>query len=273
MNRRSAAIAATLAPLFWLAGCAQPAGQAPPPLDDLLPTPLLLLGEQHDAPEHQQLQRATVRLLAQRGELAALVIEMAEQGRQTTGLPADAAESLVRERLDWVTRSPGGWSWSSYGPVVMAAVRAGVPVLGGNLPRARMRAAMADESLDQRLSADTLRQQRDNIRQGHCHVLPESQVAPMTRIQIARDQTMASTALAAIQPGQTVLLVAGNQHVRRDLGVPLHLPPGQPLQVLVMLSQADGPADPTAAAADRVWNTPPRPPRDHCAELKTQFGR
>jgi hypothetical protein len=47
----------------------------------------------------------------------------------------------------------------------------------------------------------------------------------MTRIQIGRDQAMARTAAAAVRPGQTVLLVAGNGHVQRDLGVPLHLPP------------------------------------------------
>lgn len=271
MNCRSAVTAALLTGV--LAACAQtPALPPPPPLDDLLPTPLLLMGEQHDAPEHQRLQQATVRALAQRGQLAALVIEMAEQGRQTTGLPADVDETRVRERLDWVTDSPGGWPWTTYGPVVMAAVRAGVPVLGGNLPRAQMRAAMANEMLDGALPAGALRQQRDNIREGHCGLLPESQIAPMTRIQIARDQSLARTALAAIQPGQTVLLVAGNQHVRRDLGVPQHLPATQAHQVVVALARQAEPAA-EAGAADRVWDTPPRPPRDHCAEMKTQMGK
>ncbi|MDZ4127698.1 MAG: ChaN family lipoprotein, partial [Hydrogenophaga sp.] len=54
----------------WLA----PVGQLPA-------TPLLLLGEQHDAPEHQALQRETVQTLSQAGRLAAVVMEMLEQGR------------------------------------------------------------------------------------------------------------------------------------------------------------------------------------------------
>ena len=45
------------------------------------------------------------------------------------------------------------WPWADYGPVVMAAVRAGVPVAGANLPRAQTRTAMQDSTLDARLPA------------------------------------------------------------------------------------------------------------------------
>jgi len=270
MNCRSAVTVCAL--LLTLQGCAvhEPLGAR---LQGLLPTPLLLLGEQHDAPEHQRLQRATVEHLAGRGELAAVVLEMVERGRQTTGLPADSSEARVREALDWsAATNAGAWPWAGYGAVVMSAVRAGVPVLGGNLPRDQMRAAMATETLDGVLPTAALQAQRDSIREGHCGLLPESQIAPMTRIQLARDQTMARTALAALQPGKTVLLVAGNQHVRRDLGVPQHLPSTQPHKVVVALArQAEAAGE--AGAVDRVWDTPPRPPRDYCAEMKTQMGK
>lgn len=242
-------------------------------LQGLLPTPLLLVGELHDAPEHQALQRDTVRQLAARGELAALVMEMVEQGRQTTGLAADASEAKVRESLDWsAARNAGGWSWDVYGPVVMAAVRAGVPVTGGNLPRAQMRTVMGEAALDDTLPAAALQQQRDAIREGHCQLLPESQVAPMTRIQLARDRAMAQTAMAAVQPGRTVLLVAGNGHVRKDLGVPRHLPAGQGHRVVVALSE-DAAEALVAAQADRIWFTPARKPQDHCADLRQMAPR
>ena len=242
-------------------------------LQGLLPTPLLLVGELHDAPEHQALQRDTVRQLAARGELAAVVMEMVEQGRQTTGLAPDTSETRVREALDWsAARNAGAWPWAVYGPVVMAAVRAGVPVLGGNLPRAQMRTVMGEAALDQVLPAAALQQQRDAIREGHCQLLPEAQVAPMTRIQLARDRAMAQTALAALQPGQTVLLVAGNGHVQKDVGVPGHLPAGQAHRVVIALSQ-DAASAVDAAQADRIWFTPARQPQDHCAEMRQQMGR
>jgi uncharacterized iron-regulated protein len=244
-------------------------------LQGLLPTPLLLLGELHDAPEHQALQRDTVRQLATRGELAAVVLEMVEQGRGTTGLPPGASEAQVREALDWsADRNAGAWPWKVYGPVVMTAVRAGSPVLGGNLPRAQMRVSMGETSLDASVPPPALAQQREAIRDGHCGLLPETQIAPMTRIQLARDRAMAQTAVGALRPGRTVLLIAGNGHVQRDLGVPRHLPPDQSHRVVIALARDAAAAAPEASAqADRVWITPPRPPQDHCADMKRQLGR
>ncbi len=271
----------TLPGVALLAACAAtqpPSTGLNADLTGLLPTPLLMLGEQHDAPEHQALQRATVEQLAQQGRLAAVVMEMVEQGHSTTGLPASASEAQVREALNWRDAlNSGAWDWSVYGLVVMAAVRAGVPVLGGNLPRAQMRTVMADTSLDASLSAEALQRQREAIRSGHCDLLPATQIAPMTRIQLARDRTLAQTAVAAQRPGQTVLLIAGNAHVQRDLGVPRHLPPGQAHRVVVSVAREGTRgvrSEPgSAELADRQWITPPRPAKDHCADLKKQLGR
>ncbi|MGC4366963.1 ChaN family lipoprotein [Hydrogenophaga sp. R2] len=251
-----------------LAACATRAPAAPEAmLDRLLPAQALLLGEQHDAPEHQALQKAAVEHLARQGRLAAVVMEMADQGRQTDGLPRDATEARVREALGWTDDT--GWPWPTYGPVVMAAVRAGVPVAGGNLPRSSMRAAMQDSSLDGVLDTAGLEQQKTGIREGHCGLLPESQIAPMTRIQLARDKAMAATLQQRARPGMTVLLIAGNGHVRQDIGVPRHLPAGFDHRVLVAQAGQAGAGLP----ADAVWPTPALPPQDHCAELRQRFGR
>lgn len=263
--------AATLALGFmFLGACAhRPPQTVPDLLARVMPTPLLLVGEQHDAPEHQALQRDVVQTLARREQLGALVMEMVEQGRSTQGLPSDADEARVREALGWTGQT--GWPWPTYGPVVMAAVRSGAPVIGGNLPRAQMRDAMGDAALDRSVNESVLQRQRDGIRESHCDLLPTSQIAPMTRIQLARDQRLAQTAAQAVIPGKTVVLVAGNGHVRRDLGIPLHLPANTPFKVVVaragMATEIDAPP------ADTVWHTPALPPRDHCAELKQQLKR
>ena len=277
MRRPLLPAAALSLALLGAAGCATPAplgadGQAR--LATLLPTDVLLLGEQHDAPAHQQLQRQAVQWLAARGELAALALEMAEQGRSTAGLPRDASEADVQRALAW---RDAGWPWNTYRPVVMAAVRAGVPVLGANLPAARQREAMRDAALDARLPPAALAEQQQRVRDGHCGLLPESQIGPMTRVQIARDIAMADTVRAARQPGRTVLLVAGNGHVHRALGVPLHLPPDLTTKVLSAQSgQAQAAIDSEVtdtlpahtSGADLLWPTPPVPPRDYCAELR-----
>jgi uncharacterized iron-regulated protein len=232
-----------------LAACAVPAG-----LQETLAAPdaalpdVLLLGEQHDAPSHRSLQRRAIEILAGRGRLAAVALEMVEQGHSTGPLARDASEDSVRKALEW---NAAGWDWPTYAPVVMAAVRAGVPVFGANLPRARMREAMRDAQLDDLLPGAALKAQQQAIRSGHCGLLPESQIMPMTRVQIARDRAMAQVVANAAVPGKTVVLVAGGGHVEASLGVPLHVPPYLKVQ-------------PT--------QLPPEPAtKDHCEGMRRQL--
>ena len=234
--------------LLALAACTTPSSLPPLVGNDGSPLDLLLLGEQHDAAEHQDMHRQVVEELARRRTLGAVVLEMAERGRTTAGLPRTANEAQVREALVW---GPGGWSWEAYRPAVMAAVAAGVPVLGGNLPRPHMRAAMADAHLDAAISAPVLREQQQAVRNGHCNLLPEHQIAPMARIQIARDRAMAQTLQQAATGGKTVVLLAGGRHVDERLGVPLHLPAGLRIQA------TQWPAQPAK--------------KDYCAELAAQL--
>lgn len=228
--------------------------------------PLLLLGEEHDASAHQQWERDTTAQLAANGRLAALVIEMAEAGHQTDGLPPDTGEDAVKAALHW---QDAGWPWKRYGPMVMTAVRAGVPVRGGNLPRTQMRSAMQDTRLDAHLSAERLAQQQSAVREGHCGLLPESQIAPMARVQLARDEQLAKAALAALQPGKTVLLVAGNGHARPALGIPTWLPSNVDYKVAIAQAASAPPA--INSEADYLYRTPPLAPKDHCAALRRQW--
>lgn len=242
------------------------------PLVGLRPAQLLLFGEQHDAPGHASLQRELVQSLAARAALAALVLEMAEQDRSTAGLPPEADEAAVRAALAW---QDAAWPWARYGPVVMAAVRAGVPVLGANLPRAQMGAAAQDAALEARLDPAALARQQALIRDGHCGLLPEPRILPMARVQIARDRAMADTLAQARRPGRSVLLIAGSVHVRRDLGVPRHLPEAASLQVLLARPQDEG-AMPRREAlglapGDLLWPTPALPPGDPCAALRERL--
>lgn len=236
-------------------------------LDKLLPADVLLLGEQHDAAEHQQIEQQVVANLAQRGVLAAVALEMADAGTSTATLHPSSNDDRVRLALRWQDDS---WPWSAYGPAVMTAVRAGVPVLGANLPRARMRDSMADSKLDGALPGPALKAQQQGIRTGHCNLLPETQITPMTRIQIAKDISMASTLSQAAVPGKVVVLLSGNGHADRFLGVPQHL--GTDLKVKVIRLRAGPDAGDKASAFDMVWATPALPEKDYCAGLQERFG-
>ncbi len=291
-------------------------------VQSLLPLDALLLGEQHDAPDHQRIHREVIEALAARGQLAAVVIEMAMQGNSTASLAnppsqggqggqgstggsinssspdgSSATETAVRAALKWDEKA---WPWAAYAPAIMAAVRAGVPVLGSNMPRSQMGAAMQQPDLDQRLSGPALKAQQQLIRAGHCNLLPESQISPMTRIQIARDVAMANavvqahenakpvnptlsnaapsntappnTALAtAAAAAKTVVLLAGSGHVDRTLGVPQHLPPSLKVKSVLMVAGSASDAADRAADFDVVWSAAAVPPQDYCAGLKEKI--
>lgn len=268
--RPLAAVFATALSLSF-AGCANglPVSDLQSRLDAWLPADVLLLGEQHDAPEHQALQQQIVVALAARGVLAAVALEMADSGNSTADLKPNASEEHARSALRW---NNDAWPWAAYGPAVMSAVRAGVPVLGANLPRANMRSNMADEALDQRLPAPALKAQQQLIRQGHCDLLPESQITPMTRIQIAKDMRMADTLQTAVRPGQVVVLITGSVHADKQLGVPQHLPPALRVQA-IRLRSGSAAAGGERESFDDVWLTPATPDKDYCADLAKQLAR
>lgn len=234
--RLSLAAAALLA----LAACA-----AAPPLPGV---DALLIGEQHDADAHPGEHERWVASLARRGALAGVALEMAERGTSTAGLPPAASEADVQQALRW---NGEGWPWPRYRPAIMAAVRAGVPVLGANLPRAGMREAMADRALDGLLPGPALKAQQQAVRLGHCELLPETQITPMTRVQIARDREMARTITDLLAPGKTVVLLAGAGHVQPDVGVPQHLPATVSVRALPLPPEETG--------------------KDYCGELRRQM--
>jgi uncharacterized iron-regulated protein len=226
---------------------------------------VLLFGEQHDQPDQQRQVAEEVRQRAAAGALAAVVVEMADRGRDTRALPADASEAQVREALAW-----DGWPWDAYAAVVMNAVRAQVPVYGGNLPRAAMRDAMRDDALDRAVGDEVRALLARQVRDGHCGLLPASQEPGMVRIQIARDRAMAATiaeVLAGASPGRDVLLLAGAQHASRDRGVPLHLSAGTPTRIVMF-------GVPVAGLVADEWRAAVVTPQpDACEALREQLQR
>jgi uncharacterized iron-regulated protein len=270
-----------------LAGCV---ALAPPiteqPSLAIRPANVTLIGEQHDAPEHHALQRQMVADLTAQHRLAALLLEMADAGVGTENLPPTATEAQVQAALQW---REAAWPWQNYGPSIMAAVRAQVPVLGANLPRAEMRTAMADTHWDEQVPPPVLQHHHMAIREGHCGLMPEAQIPAMARIQIARDVRMAQTidktvmrwgheAARIAKPDvhadtapttPTVMLLAGSAHVVRSTGIPLHLAaryPQHSIEVIVM--KAGSGATLPHTEADKIIETPVLPESDYCAQLR-----
>ena len=226
---------------------------------------VLLVGEQHNAPEHHQIEQQVIAVLAARGVLAAVALEMADAGATTAALNPRSSEVATRLALSW---QEDLWPWADYRQAVMAAVRAGVPVMGANLPAAQFKASMANSQLDAQLPGPALKAQQQLIRLGHCNLLPESQITPMTRVQVAKDMRMARVVGDAAVPGKIVVLLSGSAHANRELGVPQHLPRALPAKSVLLLA-GDGPDQ--DKAFDATWATAALPESDYCAGLREQF--
>lgn len=244
-------------------------------VDDCARATLCLLGEQHDHPDHHAVQAWIVSALGERGALAALALEMADAGQRFEG-PRDAPEAVVRARLHW---NNDGWPWAMYAAPVMAAVRAGVPVAGVNLPRADMRAAMQQARWDASVPSAVRQRIINDVADSHCGLLPSAQLPAMARIQFARDDSMAAHSLPLARPGKTVTLLTGSFHANRTLGIALHVAAhearmprdiARPVRLFSLLLKGLSPdtRPDLPEGYDAVWFTPGTPPIDHCAELR-----
>lgn len=243
-----------------LSGCAVPSRNAAVGA----PPEVLMLGERHDAPGQMALVADELLRLSAQGQLAALAIEMAPAGTTTAALARDAAAPAIRKALSW---SDKAWPWDRYAGPITAAVAAGVPVVGANLPQDQIRTAMEDVSLDAQVSEATRARLATAIREGHCGLMPENRITPMVRVQIARDRSMAHTLAESTVAGRTAVLLAGSGHVDRDLGVLQHLPTELTVRSIALVAEGDRPS----GHFDATWATPAARAGDPCAALALQM--
>ncbi|WP_028456197.1 ChaN family lipoprotein [Chitinilyticum litopenaei] len=210
-----------------LAGCASlssppaPAGKT-----------LLLLGETHDNAEGHRLRLAELEARVAAGWQPAIAMEQFDREHQAalTQAQADCGDN-ARCVID-AARGSARWQWEFYEPVIALAQRHRLPLLAANLSRAEASrvvkesfAAALSPELQARYALDALPPglfagQIAAVREGHCNQLPENLLPGMARAQIARDVVMAEVMIAA---GRDAVLLAGNGHVRDDLGAPYWL--------------------------------------------------
>ncbi|QRY79555.1 ChaN family lipoprotein [Pseudomonas sp. PDNC002] len=239
-------------------------------LDRLAAAPRVMVGEQHDNPDHHALELWLVRALAERRASGSVLLEMLNPNQQeaVTATQAAAAKGEAPADLIGALQWQKGWDWSQYGPLLTWLVKQPAPLLSANLDRSEIMGiykqmpALQGAQSTQSTVRDAL---LVDIRESHCGLLPESQLPAMLAVQQQRDRRMAERFKAAPEPA---LLIAGGFHARRDLGVPLHLQDlgaGEGLQVL-MLAEVGRTVAP--GQADYVWYTPAQPPQDHCAALR-----
>lgn len=236
-------------------------------VERLAHAPRVLIGEKHDNPDHHALQLWLMRALQLRRAQGSLLLEML-QPEQQAGVDALAGRAQLPQDLPKALAWDDGWDWQLYGPIVREALQHRVPLLAANLSPTEMRQAYRHPAVmsGTRSNAPAVRAALlDQVKQGHCGLLPESQLPAMLAVQQQRDRRIAERLLAAPQPA---LLLAGSFHVRKDLGVPLHLADlGATGESKVVLLAEVG-EQVRSEMADFVWYTAAMPEQDYCAQLR-----
>jgi uncharacterized iron-regulated protein len=240
----------------------------------------VLLGEVHDNPVHHSLRAALI------GRLAPAEVFFEQFDREhDPALRAAQRASADAEGMAKAGALATSWKWPLHKPLVEAALAAGMTVRAANLPGAEAgRSAISfdlygrNSALGHRLADVDWPEHREaalraEIRDGHCGALSLRTAHLAALAQRARDAAIAS-ALATAQDG--AVLIAGNGHVRRDLGVPLYLPRGATIVSVGLVETQSGQADPRDYVSgangepkyDFLWFTAPHPRPDPCETFR-----
>ena len=240
---------------------------------------IALLGEVHDNAALHRLRTEALRRACEDGWRPAVVMEQFDTDRQ-----ADLDRSRRERPRDvqyLIEQSAGprsGWTWPDYEPVIALVLEFELALYAGNLSRGQAARVVRegygaifspperrDLGLDASLDAAWQRAQEREIDTGHCGALPAHLLPAMARAQFARDAVMAQ--VLGRHGAAGAVLLAGNGHVRRDIGVPRWLAATTTARWLsVGYLESGQPADPARYDAVVVAAAPQR--QDPCAAFE-----
>ncbi|KPF48268.1 hypothetical protein IP87_17710 [beta proteobacterium AAP121] len=246
-----------------LAACSTPTTERPLALR----LPVVLLGEVHDNAAQHALRAEAFSALLARGARPVLALEQFDRDKQPlidrllAQNPRPSADALIQ------AAGGGGWHWPHYKPFIEAALANGLPILAANVGREEarrvMREGLAATGFNAAVPEDLLARQAAGFEASHCGLLDTTMARRMALAQVARDQFMARVLQEHAERG--VVLLAGNGHVRVDIGVPHWMAPELRArsEAIGVLEQGD-----PLTAYDRRIYTPAQTRPDPCEQMR-----
>jgi uncharacterized iron-regulated protein len=266
---------------------------------DLAAARYRLLGEVHDNPAHHEIRARLISTIAATGARPAVVFEQFDLPRDEALRAAQAVGADAEQLAEAGQLDRKAWLWPLHEPILEAALAMRLPVRAGNLSRADLRGDLptaVDRDTNAiwyaRLHAGRWTEAqaaalRTDIVEGHCRRLPEAIVPRLVLAQRVRDAAMAQALVSDATAGGAIL-IAGNGHVRADLGVAVYLhAAGLPdadarsvsLGVIEVSADDESASDfPWQVVADHpgfdyIWFTPPVSRDDPCAGFAVPAAR
>jgi len=243
-----------------------------------LKAPVLLLGEVHDNAEQHRQRLAAFQALLQSGARPVLAMEQLDRDRQAAidasraGAATPTADAVIAAGAPGGGQGGSGWNWDFYRPFITEALQAGLPIIAANVSREEarrvMREGLSAMGFKPDIPADVMAAHQADIVASHCGMVDGAMASRMALAQVARDQFMAQVLEAHSQRG--VVLLAGNGHVRTDVGAPRWLAPEvrAKSQAVGWLEAGD---EGRRAAFDVVRVTPAQARPDPCEGMRKQL--
>jgi uncharacterized iron-regulated protein len=245
----------------------------------------VLIGERHDNRDHHRLQAEIVSALQRDADTPrAVAFEMIGADRQLAMVeyldahPDDAAG--LGAAAGWAA---SGWpDWALYEPIARAALASGAQIVAADLSEEQKRAVfergaralrtsfVRRTGLDRDLAVALTSDVQDELRDTDCLKSSPEVLSGMYQVQRARDAMLADRLAAASGKGGGIL-IAGNDRVRNDRGVPWYLTrlkPGARTLSIALVEVEDGQRQrPADLPYDYVWFTARVEGGDPCAAV------
>lgn len=198
------------------------------------PATVWLMGEVHDNPDAHKARYELIAGKVKAGWRPAIVMEQFDREHQ--GLLRAAQDECKTAAC--ITTKPWvePWQWELYHPLIQLALDYQLPLLAANVSRQDANKivqggyaaaldpdTIAQYALNKPLPKTLADKHRRNIEEGHCNMLPASVAEKMIPAQVARDVWMAKVVEQQAE-FRDVILIAGNGHVQKDVGVIQWLP-------------------------------------------------
>ena len=222
--RRGTPAALALLSTALLGGCASEQAAAP----GAAPPQVWLMGEVHDNASGHRLRYEALRRQVEAGWRPAVAMEQFD--REAQAALSKAQNDCASAECVIAAMAGPRWDWSQYRPVIELALTYHLPLIAANLSRADasrtvregVKASFDDATvqaygLARALPEAIVDAQQREIMAGHCNLLPQAVAGGMVQAQVARDIWMAK--IIRDQLPRDVVLLAGNGHVRKDIGV------------------------------------------------------
>ncbi|TCK01684.1 putative iron-regulated protein [Volucribacter psittacicida] len=220
--------------------------------------PAILLGEIHDQYSHHKAQYWFLTQLIEKQPQGSLLLEMLSVDQQASLnnlTKKDMPLNKLADFIHWDHR----WRWDWYGELLQQALLANYHLIATNLTKQEVNTIMlgAEPLRGKTSTSKEIKQQiADLIFANHsANCCSPELIQKMVEVQQFRDRRMAEKLWLSRQ--STNVLIAGNHHVNRLFGVPVHLQELSGNQVkatVIMMSNEQQGID--AEQADFLWLIP-----------------